>query len=330
MSPGQPEGWVGPTGSTVNPVASPPDMPRLDDISALGGLFDIVPLPMWLADAESSKIVRANVAAQREYGWSEAELVQMTVNDLQADGRGSDSDRHRRRDGSVVEVDVVSRPVSVAGKAMFLSVVRDNSDFVHTDQERDRMLRELIDEHELLRSGIAERLHDGPAQALTAVALRLGLLRRAAPADVQVKLAEIELLVSGALVAVRAEMNDQRKPDDVAPDLTGAINNLLVRCNLTERFTVRATGREPSASVVRLLYRVAEGIFAAVRPGPPVEGMHEILIEVDADIARMTLPVGHDVGVDNHIWKLVEVIHGSIERLADAASSVVITVPVAT
>jgi signal transduction histidine kinase len=314
----------------VIPVSSASDIPRVLDINALGGLFDVAPVPMWLADSESAMIVRANPAAVHEYGWTEAELAGMTVADLEGGGPGASPHRHRRRDGSVLHVDVITTPISVAGNAMQLSVVRDNSDQVRTDEQRDLMLRELIDEHELLRSGIADRLHDGPAQTLTAVSLRLGLLRRAAAPDVQIKLAEIEELVSGALVAVRAEMNDQRKPDDVAPDLPGAINNLLLRCGLTERFTVRAIGRIPSPSIVRLLYRVAEGIFAAVLPGPPIAGIHEILIEIDDDVARMTLPVGHDAGVDKHIWKLVEVIHGSIERLADAASSVVITLPIAT
>jgi signal transduction histidine kinase len=322
---------VGPHGvaDIVHAVSLASDRPGIVDIDALGGLFDVAPLPMWLADSGSSMIVRANAATRRAYGWNDAELALMTVADLQDTGPGSNAHRHRRRDGSVLHVDVITTPVSVGGIAMQLSIVRDNSDQVRTDEQRDLILRELIDEHELLRNGIADRLHDGPAQALTAVSLRLGLLRRAAAPDVQTKLAEIERLVSDALVAVRAEMNDHRKPDDVAPDLAGAINNLLVRCNLTERFTVRAVGRTPSPSVVRLLYRVAEGIFAAVQPGPPVDGIREILIEIDAETARMTLPIGHDAGVDNHVWKVIEVIHGSIERLADAASSIVITVPVA-
>lgn len=311
-------------------MTSSSDNPQVVDIDALGGLFEIAPIPMWLADSESSKIVRANAATRNAYGWNDVELSTMTVADLEGAGPGANPRRHRRRDGSVLHVDVVTTPISLAGIPMQLSIVRDTTDEVRTDEQHDMMLRELIDEHELLRSAIADRLHDGPAQALTAVSLRLGLLRRAAQPDVQVKLAEIEQLVSGALVAVRAEMNDQRKPDDVAPDLAGAINNLLVRCNLTERFTVTATGPTPSPSIVRILYRVAEGILAAVLPGPPIAGIREILIEIDDDEARMTLPVGHDAGIDKHIWKLIEVIHGNIERLADAASSIVVTLPVAT
>ena len=292
-------------------------------------------MPMLLVDEATGMVRCANDSAAAELGTTVDALTATAISGLPfspADAaRDATPVRHRRADGTIVYLEVRRQHVVVGGEPMDAFVLCDVSEQVAADEQRDHMMRELIDEHELMRSGIAERLHDGPAQALTAVSLRLGLLRRTASPDVQAKLIEIEQLVSSALVTVRAEMNDQRKPDDLAPDLTGAIANLLVRRGLTERFTVRAAGDEPPLAMVRLLYRVAESIVTAI---PAVDTLAagdplDIVVEGDGAVARLVVPAGVDVAIDARVLKLVEVIHGSVRRLDDAHGTIVVSVPVA-
>jgi signal transduction histidine kinase len=177
----------------VGIVSHVPDMPAIADVGALGALFDIAPIPMLLAHARSSRIIRANGAAVRAYGWSEAELVGMTVGDLEVDATRGDAAtrRHRRRNGSDFQVDVVTTSLRVAGDELHLLLMRDNTEFARA-----------------LRSEFAARLHDGPVQVLTGVVLHLGLLRGEVPQDAQATLAEMENLVRDALDSVRATIED--------------------------------------------------------------------------------------------------------------------------
>ncbi len=48
-------------------------------------LFDGNPVPMWIFDKDSMRLLEANLAAVREYGWSREELPQLTVSDLVAE-----------------------------------------------------------------------------------------------------------------------------------------------------------------------------------------------------------------------------------------------------
>src|SRR5438067_1810993 len=89
------------------------------------------------------KIVDANRAALRAYGYPRDELLHLKVSDLrdpatlpeierqieraQADGIFFET-RHRRRDGNIFPVEVSSTTIEAGGERLLLSVVRDTSD----------------------------------------------------------------------------------------------------------------------------------------------------------------------------------------------------------
>ncbi len=89
---------------------------------------------------DDGRILEANLAAEKAYGYSRDELFQLTVHDLravedqgltaeqmaQADTRGILFETvHRRRDGSTFPVEVSSRGGNIGGNRMLISVVRD-------------------------------------------------------------------------------------------------------------------------------------------------------------------------------------------------------------
>ena len=72
-------------------------------------LFEGSPLPMWVHDTETRRILEANEAAVAAYGYTHDELLNTTVDDLERE-----PNHHARKDGSTMEVSVASHPISSA------------------------------------------------------------------------------------------------------------------------------------------------------------------------------------------------------------------------
>ncbi len=102
-------------------------------------LFEQHPSPMWLFDNESLAFLSANDAAVRTYGYSREEFAHFTLKDLSAPadlasletrpwvGRRewSNTERHRRRDGGIIDVRVHYRAAHIDGRSAWLAVVED-------------------------------------------------------------------------------------------------------------------------------------------------------------------------------------------------------------
>ncbi|MFZ5484306.1 MAG: PAS domain S-box protein [Pseudomonadota bacterium] len=106
-------------------------------------LFENRHTVMLLIDPEHGRLVDANPAAERYYGWPRAQLRGMPLSDIntlsadqiqaemaraKAEQRQHFEFRHRRADGSVRDVDVYSGPVNLEGKTYLLSIVHDASE----------------------------------------------------------------------------------------------------------------------------------------------------------------------------------------------------------
>jgi PAS domain S-box-containing protein len=118
-------------------------------------LFEASPTPMWVYDFETLGFLAVNDAAVERYGYSHEEFRTMTIKDirppeeiplLMADiqghgGAGSRHPRewrHRRRDGSLVDVEVTTGRIAFEGHNAVLVVAHDVS-------ERKRLERRLAD-----------------------------------------------------------------------------------------------------------------------------------------------------------------------------------------
>src|SRR5262249_26267883 len=117
-------------------------------------LFDSNPIPMWIREEATMGIQAVNAAALRTYGYTRDEFLRLKSTDLMvaedierflAEMRGRDpladhaSDRrHRRKDGSVMEVGIVTFPFEFDGRPSRLVLVQDN-----TERNRVERLRNL-------------------------------------------------------------------------------------------------------------------------------------------------------------------------------------------
>ncbi len=104
-------------------------------------LFRGNPLPMWVIDTGSLAILAVNETAARDYGYSAEEFLAMTLKDLRTPeeipalarqlqesrnvSAGSYTTRHRKKDGSVIDVEVMTRQISYGGHEARLMLAND-------------------------------------------------------------------------------------------------------------------------------------------------------------------------------------------------------------
>lgn len=122
-------------------------------------LFDSNPLPMWVYDRESFEFLAVNEAAVSHYGYSRDEFLSMTIKDIRSaedvetlldnlsDERGFNSAgtwKHRKKDRSIIDVEIISHPLSFGGRNAKLVLANDVT-------ERKRAEEALRDTEEQLR-----------------------------------------------------------------------------------------------------------------------------------------------------------------------------------
>jgi PAS domain S-box-containing protein len=109
-------------------------------------LFDSNPHPMWVYDRETFRILAVNGAALRHYGYSRGEWLAMSALDVhvpggepgrhdgyssllkRADARGdpaSPTFKHRKKDGTLIEVEVATSGTAFAGRDVGLLLATD-------------------------------------------------------------------------------------------------------------------------------------------------------------------------------------------------------------
>jgi len=111
-------------------------------------LFDNDPNPILVFDRATFQIMDANIRAIEKYGYSRKELLQMSFRDL---GDPEDAEkirssvveaciflpkiRHRKKDGSVMHVDIHSCPRDHLGKDVIIANIADISDSIQAEAQ---------------------------------------------------------------------------------------------------------------------------------------------------------------------------------------------------
>ena len=121
-------------------------------------LFESTPAPMWVYDLESLRILAANSAAAAQYGYSHAELLTMSIEQLRpaedvpklreliAAGmppgfHRSGSWRHVTKDGTNITVEMSSHEVSFEGRRARLVVANDVTARVRAERVQSAVYR---------------------------------------------------------------------------------------------------------------------------------------------------------------------------------------------
>ena len=104
-------------------------------------LFESNPFPMWVYDLETLSFLAVNEAVVHRYGYSEEEFLAMTIKDIRPNedvpallenvsevsvGPGdSGAWRHQKKDGTIIDVEITSYPLSFAGRRAELVLAND-------------------------------------------------------------------------------------------------------------------------------------------------------------------------------------------------------------
>ncbi len=123
-----------------------------------GGAFRLLlaanPLPMWVYDLATLAFLEVNDAAVAHYGYSRAEFLAMTISDIRPvedrarlrasvatrrdELQQSGQWRHRRADGTLMDVEVTSHLLDWAGRPAALVVAHDMTETRHLQSELSR------------------------------------------------------------------------------------------------------------------------------------------------------------------------------------------------
>ncbi len=136
-------------------------------------LFDCNPQPMWVYDLASLRFLAVNAAAVEQYGYGVDEFLAMTLEDIRppeelprllADvavrTRGLQRSgvwRHRRKDGSLLDVEITSHDLGWRGRHAKLVVARDVTAELEARQELARRTAEIERLNEELERRVEER-----------------------------------------------------------------------------------------------------------------------------------------------------------------------------
>lgn len=139
-------------------------------------LFERNPMPMWVYDVETLRMLAVNEAALAQYGYSRQELVGLTLPELHHEDEVAqlhehlelplDAQRtprlwqHRHRDGGFVEVEVATEELELDGIRARMAVVRDMTAQRRAEQAQRDLEQRLLEERETL-SAVLDSTSDG-------------------------------------------------------------------------------------------------------------------------------------------------------------------------
>jgi PAS domain S-box-containing protein len=162
---------------------------RPDVLAGARLLYEGSPIPMWLVDRDTLRFLDVNDAAVRRYGYTREEFLAMTIADLRGPEdavalreavdrdepgpRTSGRWRHRRRDGSLAEVEIWSEPLEREGRRVLLVLALDVTERDEAEREVARRNEELTALHETALR-LLERIDlDGVLETIVARATEL-------------------------------------------------------------------------------------------------------------------------------------------------------------
>lgn len=258
------------------------------------GLFEGSPLPMWAYDAETFRINLVNQAAVDHYGYTREEFAAMTTKALRPpedlrrfvefiDGLGdgsfqSSSWRHRKKDASLIDVDIFNHVVTLDGRRTIITQVHDVTERTRLQDQRDRyqqQLREvgrrLVSLQESERRDLAAELHDRVGQSLSALGIKLQLVESMlAPqqGEAHAVVRESQSILEETGRAIRAVLSELRPAALHDYGLVAAMRGLAAQSRRRYGFEVEVHGPDldfrPPAEVEAALFRIAQEAVANV------------------------------------------------------------------
>ncbi len=140
-------------------------------------LFENNPQPMWVLDRETLAFLAVNEALCRHYGYSREEFLRMTIEDIRPsedvpvllENLAAHSRefhragvwRHRKKDGTTIEVEIASHPILFAGRDAQLILANDVTERKRAEEALRQSEQKYRDIFDFATVGIYQARHDG-------------------------------------------------------------------------------------------------------------------------------------------------------------------------
>jgi signal transduction histidine kinase len=249
-------------------------------------LFEANPNIMWIADGETHKFLAVNAAAVRRYGYSRAEFLRMTLDELRPQGEtASDTDgpiqRHVTAWGEPLLVEASVHEIEFRGRAAQLAVVTDLTARLLAEtklrQRLNRLEAKYADASRQLRTAqqlvagysrlvgqevlpLLARLHEGgPAgdtEDIEQVLLRMQRLEHLSTTAIDRQEVNLSEMAQAEINRLRLADPGRRVHVEIEPQMLADADPLLLRLLLAEllsnawRFSNQA--RQPWIRIGRL------------------------------------------------------------------------------
>ena len=133
-------------------------------------LFEANPHPMWVYDLGTLRFLAVNIAAITHYGYRQEEFLAMTIRDIRPPGdvpallanvsatdAGPDHAgvwRHRKRDGSLLDVEISSHEIEFDGRRARVVLANDVTEQQRAKIEREQLNRKMQETQKLESLGV--------------------------------------------------------------------------------------------------------------------------------------------------------------------------------
>ncbi len=199
-------------------------------------LFYNNPLPMWMSALPDLNIIDVNEAAIKQYGYSRQEFLKLNLKDLRPQEdvpkfiaeidnidlavTNNRQWRHRKKDGTIIQVEVISHEIVYEGKRVWLSLPHDVTErhlakeLLQKSYEDIRQLASNLQSiREDERTNIAREIHDELGQQLTGLKMDIHWLSRkinSADEGITKKMKQSLELINATIASVRKIATDLR------------------------------------------------------------------------------------------------------------------------
>ncbi|MBI4761979.1 MAG: PAS domain S-box protein [Chloroflexi bacterium] len=223
-------------------TAASPSLTEGDNGAGQEVLFQNNPLPMWVYDLETYRFLAVNDAAVDQYGYSREEFLSMRITDIRPEEdvprlledlkrerpalQHSGIWRHRRKDGSIIDVEIHSHTLPYHGRPAVLVTALDITERV----QAEAALREREEHYRAIFNGVQDAIlvetFDGRILAVNDRACEMyGYTREEfltktiadlIPPDQPIEISEKETISRPALETYNLRANGERFPVEIS------------------------------------------------------------------------------------------------------------------